>query len=177
MIWARIFSQWPPWPPPQLQLQGDHSSQTFQTQSCLGHSLDEPQEDWPNIQKSIWEEAYLHMLVMLMANCTPTYGANFTKKNTWQSFHTTRILESTRVDTHTHTKLRFWDAFSFLFLLLTMTCLTELRNHQRLHLQYVARNSEDAVRKIIEINSVHNDEAWTCTTYSHIHKKHHYYTF
>lgn len=53
MIWARIFSQWPPWPPPQLQLQGDHSSQTFQTQSCLGHSLDEPQEDWPNIQKSI----------------------------------------------------------------------------------------------------------------------------
>ena len=26
------------------------------------------QEDWPNLQKSIWEEAYLHMLVMLMAN-------------------------------------------------------------------------------------------------------------
>lgn len=98
MIWARIFSQWPPWPPPQLQLQGDHSSQTFQTQSCLGHSLDEPQEDWPNIQKSIWEEAYLHMLVMLMANCTQTYGANFTKKNTWQSVHTAHTRHTQNSD-------------------------------------------------------------------------------
>lgn len=83
------------------------------------------------------------------------------KKNTWQSFHTTRILESTRVDTHT--KLRFWDAFSFHLPLVDNDLFDWTQESPAITLQYVARNSEDAVRIIIEIN---NFKLWSMNMYN-----------
>ena len=147
MIWVRIFSQWPPRPPPQLQLQGDHSSHTFQTQSCLGHSLDE-RKKIDQIFKSQFSKkpictCWWCWWQIVLKHMVPTSQ----KKNTWQSFHTTRV------DTHTHTKLRFWDAFSFQLPLVDNDLFDWTQESPAITLQYVSRNSEDTVRKMIEITS------------------------